>query len=191
MFFSPVLEGIRQATCFQQVPGVGQRRINRAIGRRLPRLWRPSVGSRTRQKSRYVRRFGIEESVTGSTIDPSLGLPTLSLDDSVHLYSSTADFWHGRVLREAGLEELRMEFRTERREYWVRKIRRNVERDIATTGKLQGLGWKVIRVWESDILRDLDRVAAAVEVELDDECSTTTRHGQLVRVYLPHGVQAR
>lgn len=35
-------------------------------------------------------------------------------------------------------------------DYWVPKLRRNVERDREIDARLQADGWKVIRVWEHE-----------------------------------------
>ncbi|HRZ58049.1 MAG TPA: very short patch repair endonuclease [Candidatus Paceibacterota bacterium] len=58
------------------------------------------------------------------------------------------DFWHGRDLedRVAKLE------RGHNSEYWVAKVRRNVERDRQQTRLLQSSGWVVMRIWEKDVL---------------------------------------
>lgn len=32
--------------------------------------------------------------------------------------------------------------------WWAAKLMRNQERDLQTTAHLEGLGWKVVRVWE-------------------------------------------
>lgn len=37
------------------------------------------------------------------------------------------------------------------REYWVPKLKRNVERDRASVRKLRRLGWRVLTVWECQI----------------------------------------
>ena len=37
--------------------------------------------------------------------------------------------------------------------YWARKIARNVARDEAVTAELRAMGWRVIRIWEQDILK--------------------------------------
>jgi DNA mismatch endonuclease (patch repair protein) len=74
-----------------------------------------------------------------------------------------SDWWHGRILHEQGEGALRMHLRTSRQDWWVRKLSRNVERDREVTGSLEALGWRVLRIWESDIRRDVatavDRVA--------------------------------
>lgn len=63
------------------------------------------------------------------------------------------DFWHGNAWRLRGLERLEDLFPT-RTEWWSAKIRRNMERDQEVTAALLGLGWRVLRFWESDILAD-------------------------------------
>lgn len=69
------------------------------------------------------------------------------------------DFWHGRVLREQGIDALASKFKV-RAEWWTRKITKNVERDEAAASVLKEEGWTVLRVWETDLRRDL---AGAVE----------------------------
>jgi DNA mismatch endonuclease (patch repair protein) len=72
------------------------------------------------------------------------------------------DFWHGRMLQEKGLKALRSSFRPGSRAFWVGKIRRNVERDRCQTLALRMAKWKVIRIWERDILRSPERTALRV-----------------------------
>ena len=54
--------------------------------------------------------------------------------------------------------------------YWVAKITRNVERDGEQKASLEAEGWLVLRFWESDILKDVARIAdeivAAVKARL-------------------------
>lgn len=38
-----------------------------------------------------------------------------------------------------------------RQEYWIPKLKRNVERDLNNKMELKKLGWKVIVVWECDL----------------------------------------
>ena len=76
------------------------------------------------------------------------------------------DFWHGRDL-EQRLAKLRQGHNPQ---YWVAKVRRNVERDQARAWSLQVSGWTVLRLWETDILRDVAAAADAVEAAL--RCSS-------------------
>lgn len=50
------------------------------------------------------------------------------------------------------------------REWWERKLNRNVRRDLDTTARLQDAGWLVLRFWEHDDVQDAaDQVQTAVE----------------------------
>jgi DNA (cytosine-5)-methyltransferase 1 len=78
------------------------------------------------------------------------------------------DLWHGNQWVRRGLTSLEEQFReTESREYWLKKIRRNMERDCRVTAALMSQGWTVIRFWESRIHEDLEacvqEIVAAVE----------------------------
>jgi DNA (cytosine-5)-methyltransferase 1 len=67
------------------------------------------------------------------------------------------DFWHGGQWRKRKLSALEDQFeRTKSRDYWLKKIRRNMRRDCAVTAELLTKGWTVIRFWESDIRNDLE-----------------------------------
>jgi DNA mismatch endonuclease (patch repair protein) len=72
------------------------------------------------------------------------------------------DFWHGRKIVESGPEAFRASLATERREWWVTKITRNVDRDRRVAAQLSSEGWTVVRVWESDIRADVIQVAGRV-----------------------------
>lgn len=79
------------------------------------------------------------------------------------------DFWHGNQWRRRNLSALEEQFReTRSKNYWLRKIRRNMERDASVTACLISEGWIVLRFWESDIRKHLERcVNMAVEVVSD------------------------
>lgn len=44
----------------------------------------------------------------------------------------------------------------ENRSYWCKKIANNVRRDKSVTARLRKSGWKVIRVWEHEVKRNLN-----------------------------------
>ena len=48
-------------------------------------------------------------------------------------------------------------------EYWVKKIERNMERDLETDKKLLSMDWTVIHFWGKDILSDPDRCVSVIE----------------------------
>ncbi|HEX5409634.1 MAG TPA: very short patch repair endonuclease [Gemmatimonadaceae bacterium] len=72
------------------------------------------------------------------------------------------DYWHSRVLQERGERALVSSVRENHREYWVAKFKRNVERDRLSDDALRALGWRVVRIWESDAKKNLERAATEV-----------------------------
>lgn len=68
------------------------------------------------------------------------------------------DFWHGREL-----ERVRAKHGAEGA--WVQKLEGNVRRDREKDARLESLGWKVLRVWESDVIRKSTRVATLDRIE--------------------------
>ena len=46
---------------------------------------------------------------------------------------------------------------------WAEKITRNIERDERINRELEALGWRVLRIWESEIKTDVKRCGDIVE----------------------------
>lgn len=68
------------------------------------------------------------------------------------------DFWHGR-----DWNALRRKLQSRANaEYWVKKIQANRERDRLATARLRRGGWRVMRVWEGEVLKDPWAVAADI-----------------------------
>ena len=66
-------------------------------------------------------------------------------------------FWHGHpsafTLGKSG-------------EFWDRKITANMERDRRVERELRKQGWKVIRIWDFEIQKDLPKCLSRVELAL-------------------------
>lgn len=76
------------------------------------------------------------------------------------------DFWHGRdwlILAKALAER-------HNPTYWRAKIATNRQRDSRQSRELRARGWRVIRVWETDVLADVERVAQCVQEVVLTEC---------------------
>ncbi|MBI5664523.1 MAG: DNA mismatch endonuclease Vsr [Nitrospirae bacterium] len=85
------------------------------------------------------------------------GKPDIVLSEERIAIFIDGDFWHGGQWRKRKLASLEEQFEeTPQKDYWVNKIRRNVNRDFGNTKKLLDEGWKVIRFWESQIDKDLE-----------------------------------
>ncbi|HYH85263.1 MAG TPA: very short patch repair endonuclease [Pyrinomonadaceae bacterium] len=68
------------------------------------------------------------------------------------------DFWHGRdwAVRKQKVQK------GSNAPYWISKIEANIERDKRRNKELRKLGWKVARIWETDILKDPQQAARKV-----------------------------
>ena len=58
------------------------------------------------------------------------------------------EFWHGKDWTE------RKEDHKSNREFWIKKIENNIERDKKVTAFLEASGWQVLRFWGEEIKKD-------------------------------------
>ena len=72
------------------------------------------------------------------------------------------DFWHGHNWAIRGYGSLENELRRYSKA-WADKISRNIQRDERINRELESLGWRVLRIWESDIKTDVKRCGDIVE----------------------------
>lgn len=85
------------------------------------------------------------------------GKPDIVLPEEHIAIFVDGDFWHGGQWRKRKFASLEDQFKeAPSGDYWINKIRRNVNRDFSNTKKLLEEGWKVIRLWESRIRKDID-----------------------------------
>ena len=107
---------------------------------------------------RALHRRGLRYRVHASDVH---GRPDLVIRSKRLAVFVDGDFWHGNAWRVRGLERLEDQFPT-RTEWWVAKINRTMERDREVTATLEAEGWRVVRIWESEILDDADSSADRV-----------------------------
>lgn len=75
-------------------------------------------------------------------------------------------FWHGHPKR----------FAIERAsEFWRAKITRNMQRDEQVNAALHDLGWSVLRYWDVDINKHVDRIVTQISVALSARGRPATR----------------
>ena len=68
-----------------------------------------------------------------------------------------SEFWHGY-----DWENKKNEIKS-RREFWIPKIERNMQRDVEVTTRLTQEGWTVLRCWGNEINHDLKSCADIIE----------------------------
>lgn len=71
-----------------------------------------------------------------------------------------SEFFHGY-----DWEEKKKEIKSNR-EFWIKKIERNIQRDKEVTSFLEGEGWLVLRFWGRDIKKNLKACADTIEEAL-------------------------
>lgn len=62
-----------------------------------------------------------------------------------------SEFWHGKDYPNG------RNIPKTNRDYWVKKIERNIARDKEVNRKLKKEGWKVIRIWSKDLKKNLSK----------------------------------
>lgn len=86
------------------------------------------------------------------------GKPDIVLPSRRIVIFIDGDLWHGGQWQRRGKLALEEQFgETLSKDYWLGKIRRNMERDCSATNTLLCAGWTVLRFWESEIHRDLEQ----------------------------------
>jgi DNA mismatch endonuclease (patch repair protein) len=48
------------------------------------------------------------------------------------------------------------------KEYWIPKIEYNVDKDMKVNNQLESDGWKVLRFWEHEVIKDIDSCLNAI-----------------------------
>lgn len=71
-----------------------------------------------------------------------------------------SEFWHGY-----DWEHRQNDIKT-RREFWIPKIERNIQRDLEVTKELEANGWIVLRFWGKDIKKQTKICADKIEFAL-------------------------
>lgn len=92
-----------------------------------------------------------------------IGRPDIVFSGSKVVCFVDGDRWHGNGWRLRGYSSFDDEFRHNNSEFWRKKITRNIERDQEVTERLRTDGWLVVRVWASDVERDVRDVADLIE----------------------------
>jgi len=85
------------------------------------------------------------------------GKPDIAITKHKIAIFCDGEFWHGKdwhLVREKLLT---------RREYWIQKIERTIDRDTSDERRLTALGWTIMRFWGRDIEKNLDLCVAEVK----------------------------
>jgi DNA (cytosine-5)-methyltransferase 1 len=115
------------------------------------------------------------------------GKPDLVFGAARLLVFVDGDYWHGNQWRRRGKTALEEQFAASAeasRAYWLRKIRRNMCRDHATTAALLRMGWTVLRLWESQISDDLEGCVSVIADSINPQRGGAWDDGVALRARL-------
>jgi DNA mismatch endonuclease (patch repair protein) len=88
----------------------------------------------------------------------AMGSPDVALPRKKKAVFVDGDFWHGRELE-------RLMDRRSADDFWVAKIKANLERDTKQRQALLDSGWQILAVWESDLKRKRTRDETLESIE--------------------------
>lgn len=91
------------------------------------------------------------------------GHPDLAFKGKKVAVFCDSEFWHGYDW-EKNCEAIKT-----RRDYWIPKIERNMQRDREVNKTLKEAGWTVVRFWGKDIKKDAGRCAEIVIKALEEK----------------------
>lgn len=76
-----------------------------------------------------------------------------------------SEFFHGK-----DWPQLKQQLkRSNNSDFWIKKISRNIERDIEINKELQALGWTVLRFWGKEIKSNTDECIKTIEETIFDQ----------------------
>lgn len=91
-----------------------------------------------------------------------VGKPDFALPQHKIAIFCDSAFWHGYN----NMRTKRHEFKR-RKKFWTNKINRNIERDKEVNRFLKKEGWKVVRFWDFQILKDSDKCVEKVMAKIE------------------------
>ena len=92
---------------------------------------------------------------------PLLGRPDFRIKNTKILIFCDSAFWHGRRKKEITGEAFK-----KNKEFWVNKLRENKKRDARINETLRKDGWRVLRFWDTDVLKFPGKVAKRLKREI-------------------------
>lgn len=69
------------------------------------------------------------------------------------------EFWHGKAYNGGEYEGRKYQSLREQldhssnSEFWIKKIERNMQRDLEVEAELNGMGWTVLRFWSKEVMK--------------------------------------
>ena len=92
------------------------------------------------------------------------GCPDFRIKGTNILIFCDSSFWHGRRMREITGEAFK-----KNKEFWVNKLMENKKRDARINRALRKEGWKVLRFWDTEILKNPNGIIKKLNLKIKNE----------------------
>ncbi len=120
-----------------------------------------SIGTRLEQAMESL----LKERKVKYEKQPNLrGKPDFRIKKSNVLIFCDSSFWHGRRMREITGEAFK-----KNKEFWVNKLMENKKRDARINRALRKEGWKVLRFWDTEILKNPNGIIKKLNLKIKNE----------------------
>lgn len=113
------------------------------------------------RKALWSERIRYRKENKGITGNPDIAIKKYKLAIFID-----GEFWHGYNWQEKK-KKIKIN-----REYWIKKIERNIARDKKNNQLLKEQDWIVLRFWEHEIKKDLDNCVDKVKKIIASQSST-------------------
>src|ERR1700752_1564872 len=90
-----------------------------------------------------------------------LGKPDFVLKKHKIAVFCDSEFWHGK---DWDIQQKRI---STNKEFWINKIQNNIDRDKRVNKELKTQGWVIMRFWETDIKKNLDKCLKRIEAKIN------------------------
>jgi DNA mismatch endonuclease Vsr len=97
------------------------------------------------------------------------GKPDLVLRKYKIVIFVDGEFWHGK-----DWESRKFDIKSNK-DFWIKKIEANIQRDCEVNKKLLQDGWKILRFWGDDIRRNLEQCTERVLEAINETNRANTR----------------
>ena len=100
------------------------------------------------------------------------GTPDIVLTKQKIVIFCDSEFFHGK---DWDIKKPKL-LKSNNSEYWIKKIEKNMQRDMETDKKLLFLGWTVIHFWGQEILKKTDECLRVIEEAIFDNMISDLEH---------------
>ena len=131
------------------------------IQNNVPKTCVRSKAPKQKPKLLWQKRYGIQDTDTVKTTKQSSANQTLPSKKFKIAIFVDSEFFHGKDWETRKKPQTNPEF-------WIKKIERNMQRDIEVNAYLESQNWKILRFWSNDIKKNLDSCILEIQNAINE-----------------------